>query len=294
MVAVSPNADLAALAAALRALGTAADHPATDFASGVADAGAKTANYTATAGQIVRCDASGGTFTVTLPNAPSDGVRVIVKKIDTSGNGVTITCAGSDVLNVSGGSTSTALCCAFQSLTFQYVASGAIWVIVAADSGRTNWMLPAISTQLSAGTVATGPSIPVAGYSISSSYDMELSGDIDTTAGGGNFSIKLQVNGTQIVSVPIVVSQTAATNNMRWYIKGRLYVDTLGSSGVCSFYGTAIEITAVGGTISPRTVQGSATVNIATNLQLTAQGNIATTNATNIIRVYHGSMNLAA
>ncbi|MFJ4653836.1 glycosyl hydrolase family 28-related protein [Nocardia sp. NPDC088792] len=64
----------------------------------------KTSAYTAAAGDLVICSASGGAFTVTLPNAPSTPAlpRITIVKTDTSTNAVTIAAAGSDVINVSG------------------------------------------------------------------------------------------------------------------------------------------------------------------------------------------------
>jgi len=48
-----------------------------------------TANYTANPYELVLVDASGGSVTITLPSV-ANGVTVIVKKIDTSTNTVTI------------------------------------------------------------------------------------------------------------------------------------------------------------------------------------------------------------
>src|SRR3990167_2457586 len=63
----------------------------------IAEAGtlSKTANYTVAAadsGAVIKCDASGGSFTITLPAAANqtDGFKVTIKKIDTPSNTVTI------------------------------------------------------------------------------------------------------------------------------------------------------------------------------------------------------------
>ena len=58
-------------------------------ASGGRTAVAKTANYTATAGDFVIGNASSAAFTVTLP-AVSNGADVSVKKVDSSVNGILI------------------------------------------------------------------------------------------------------------------------------------------------------------------------------------------------------------
>lgn len=66
-----------------------------------------TGPYLASAGEYIRADASAGSFTINLPAAPADGVKVAVKKIDApafvvtlSGNGNTIDGAASWPLNL--------------------------------------------------------------------------------------------------------------------------------------------------------------------------------------------------
>jgi hypothetical protein len=61
----------------------------------------QTSNYTATPGELVMCDGTAGTFTVTLPTAPANGVLVGVKT--NTGFMVTIAAGGSDTFNVVGG-----------------------------------------------------------------------------------------------------------------------------------------------------------------------------------------------
>jgi hypothetical protein len=69
----------------------------------------KTAAYTVGANELVPCDTTSGSFIVTLPTAPADKTRVIIKKIDTSANTVTVNTAGSDVYNKTGGNTTLTL-----------------------------------------------------------------------------------------------------------------------------------------------------------------------------------------
>jgi hypothetical protein len=61
----------------------------------------KTAGYAATAGQLVPVDASGGAVVVTLPAANTAGQLVVVRKVDSSTNAVTVQRAGTDVIGVS-------------------------------------------------------------------------------------------------------------------------------------------------------------------------------------------------
>jgi hypothetical protein len=94
----------------------------------------KTANYTASAGQMVPCNAASAPFTVTLPTAPSDGQNVVIKKIDASGNAVTFACGGSDVLNVASGPTTGTLTLQYQAVRLQYYAASGIWYVISTDA----------------------------------------------------------------------------------------------------------------------------------------------------------------
>lgn len=60
----------------------------------------KTANYTATAGELVKADASGGSFTITIP-AGTVAAIIAVRKTDTSANTVTVTDGGSTNITLS-------------------------------------------------------------------------------------------------------------------------------------------------------------------------------------------------
>lgn len=109
----------------------------------------KTGTYTAAAKELIPCDASGGAFTVTLPAAPADKTRILIKKIDTSANAVTIARAGSDVFEKASGATSLTLTLTFQSVLLTYHSSAAIWY---AEYGIP---LPALDTRFSALQLAT-------------------------------------------------------------------------------------------------------------------------------------------
>lgn len=58
----------------------------------------KTAAYTAANYEAVLGDASAGAFSVTLP-APATGLKVVVKKIDGTANGVTIATPGTETID---------------------------------------------------------------------------------------------------------------------------------------------------------------------------------------------------
>ncbi len=64
----------------------------------------KTANYTARSGELVQCDAAGGSFTVTLPGSPRVNQIVGVKLLETTGgNSVAIARNGNAIEGEAGG-----------------------------------------------------------------------------------------------------------------------------------------------------------------------------------------------
>lgn len=80
-----------------------------------------------TAQGSVAIDATGGAATVTLPLAASvPGKKFIVKKIDSSGNAVTLTRAGSDLID---GATTKALSAQWNFTVIQSFGAG-LWYIV--------------------------------------------------------------------------------------------------------------------------------------------------------------------
>lgn len=92
----------------------------------------KTGNYTASAGELVICDASGGSFTVTLP-AASASVSVAVRKADSSSNAVVVAAAGSDTIGVVSTTTS-----------FPIMLPGQVWEAVAISGA---WVMTSSPTQ---------------------------------------------------------------------------------------------------------------------------------------------------
>jgi hypothetical protein len=88
---------------------------------------AKTANYSANAGELVPVNASGGSFTVTLPTAPADKTLVaLVVTAAPGANTVTIATGGSDVINQAGSVTDT-IRIGGQAKVYQYQLSTATW-----------------------------------------------------------------------------------------------------------------------------------------------------------------------
>lgn len=112
----------------------------------------KTANYTATStDHEIRCDASGGAFTITLPSTSGTnidtGKRYIVKKVDSSSNAVTIATTSSQTID---GVTTKSLSSQYQTLEVQNngtnwdVLTDSAWVSVPATSNYETFNCPAV------------------------------------------------------------------------------------------------------------------------------------------------------
>jgi hypothetical protein len=93
----------------------------------------KTSAYTAAVSDLIPVDCTSGAVTITLSAAPADKSRVVVQKIDTSANAVSVARGGADVFNVAAGGTTLTLLLQFQAVQLQYKASGAIWYVVSTD-----------------------------------------------------------------------------------------------------------------------------------------------------------------
>ena len=120
----------------------------------------QTGNYTATANQIVPCDASAGSFTITLPSAAVMGTIVAVKLINvTTSHTVTVQTSTGDSINISG--TTTAV---LQLLgeSFEFIASGSgIWYLYGGQKSLasldTRYMAASGTPNFVTQTVKVGP-----------------------------------------------------------------------------------------------------------------------------------------
>lgn len=116
----------------------------------------KTADYTAAANDEVPCDITTAGFTVTLPTAPANQSRALIKIVlptTSTTNVLTVACGGSDVINRTGGVTSTTLFIPGQYAELQYDTSSATWTIVGEGISVT---------QLDARYSAIGADLPIA------------------------------------------------------------------------------------------------------------------------------------
>lgn len=90
----------------------------------------KTAAYTAAAAEWVEANVSGGGFTITLPAAPAVGALVVVQKIDSSANTLTIAPSAAGTINGDATATTTAQ---WAGAVFEHKASN-VWRIAASLS----------------------------------------------------------------------------------------------------------------------------------------------------------------
>lgn len=94
-----------------------------------------TGGYLAHVGELVLCDATTATFTVTLPAAPLDGSPVGARLVAAaSGNTVTLACGGTDAFGAQSGATTIVLRGADEGMAFQYSAATGTWHVTANTS----------------------------------------------------------------------------------------------------------------------------------------------------------------
>lgn len=128
----------------------------------------QTANYTATAGQLVPVNAASGAITITLPTAPANGKNVVIKKMDSSTNPVTYQRGGTtDTIN--GTATSGTLILQYQAVRLQYDAILATWYIISTDaplgqldSRYLNQIAPGTHAASSKSTPVDADELPIA------------------------------------------------------------------------------------------------------------------------------------
>jgi hypothetical protein len=114
----------------------------------------KTANYTAAANEFVAGDSTGGSFTVTLPQAPANGTVVAVQNIG-SANTITVAANTGDTIATT---TNTSLGTTRRSAMYQYRASDKVWFAL---SPATNPVLSftADGTTIVNGGTSTAPNV---------------------------------------------------------------------------------------------------------------------------------------
>ena len=190
----------------------------------------KTGTYAAGVAQIIPCDATSAPFTVTLPAAPTDGTTIVVKKIDTSTNIVTVATAGSDVFNKAGGSTSLQLKLKDQACTVQYSVTAAIWYVISDDQSLTQLDARYYAPGGALGTPASGTltncTFPTFNQNTSgSAAKLTTARTIDGQSFDGSANITVIAPGTHAASsktTPVDNDELPLADSASSYVLGKL------------------------------------------------------------------------
>lgn len=162
--------------------------------------GPKTADYTASANQIVLVSTASNAVTITLPAAPANGTINAVKMVTQgTGNNTTVQAGGSDVINLSGGSTSAPLKIPSQGILLQY--DSGIWAVLGDD-------LPL--TQLDARYVLVS-ALPLAVAS-GGTGQASLQASMNALAQAITAGLFLRGNGTNVVMAAIQAGDVPTLN----------------------------------------------------------------------------------
>jgi hypothetical protein len=148
--------------------------------------------YSASQGQLVPCDTSGGNITVNLPSAPFAGAMAGIKQVAQSGsNTVTWQCSGTDVINRNYGQTavtSGTLTLLSQGVLVQYSAAGPGWAFTGNSSTANLTITAGPAFAVGAVVYLTGGSLP-SGLSANTKYYVVASTSttfqVSSTYGGG-------------------------------------------------------------------------------------------------------------
>jgi len=219
-----------------------------NFAGLLTPTAVKTSAYSAAAGDYVPCDTTGGSFTVTLPNAPADLTVVGVKMVIQGGTStVTVACAGSDVFNKTAGATSATLTLLAQGLLLQYKASGGIWYVLADDLALTqlDTRYLAANTAYNAGNALSSP----ASIDICRAYGVVPGNDVTAAIQGAlNTLATAGTGGEVVISIPGTYTINGALQSatvLGYTYNGQILVPAVSASDT-----TGLAIT-IKGMVSP-------------------------------------------
>lgn len=143
----------------------------------------KTSGYTAAVSEVIPCDATSGGFTVTLPSAPVNGSRIVVKKVDASANAVIVQRGGTDTFNTAGGPSTLQLSVQSHTVWLQYQSG--VWLVIGYSVGAAADLS---SAQTFTNKTLTSPTLttPVLGTPASGTLTncsgLPLSGVVDSTS----------------------------------------------------------------------------------------------------------------
>ncbi len=158
----------------------------------------KTANYAASSGEMVQCDASGGSFTVTLPGSPRVNQIVGVKLLETTGgNAVTIARNGNAIEGEAGDAT---LSAASEYLELQYNGAG-IWIDRTEQESSDN---SAVATITASTTLTLDQEVVLCNNSSNITVTLPTASGIS----GKTYTLKKIGNNTATVTIDAAGSET--------------------------------------------------------------------------------------
>jgi hypothetical protein len=204
--------------------------PASGGAQTLTSTAIKTSAYTASPGDFIPVDTSGGNVTITLPSSPANNTRVEIKMVNTTvnpnngyGNNIVIfSTGGSDVLNKASGNTTGYLTILNQAVMLQYTASSGIWYVQSDDLPQSSISLGISHTVTTTYTMTTTDHVIMADAT-SAAFTITL----PTAIGfNGVYNIEAITSTTNTVTVNTTSSQTiegASTTNLGTNASGALY-----------------------------------------------------------------------
>jgi hypothetical protein len=204
--------------------------PASGGAQTLTSTAIKTSAYTASPGDFIPVDTSGGNVTITLPSSPANNTRVEIKMVNTTvnpnngyGNNIVIfSTGGSDVLNKASGNTTGYLTILNQAVMLQYTASSGIWYVQSDDLPQSSISLGISHTVTTTYTMTTTDHVIMADAT-SAAFTITL----PTAVGySGVYNIEAITSTTNTVTVNTTSSQTiegASTTNLGTNASGALY-----------------------------------------------------------------------
>jgi hypothetical protein len=208
----------------------------------------KTANYAAAAGDTVLADASGGTFTVTLP-AAAVGARVAVKKTDASTNSVIVANPDTSVLSQ----------VAEQNQVGQFVSfDGSTWTRLAPamnSVGPVN-LVTQLATDISASSGA--PNYALLGENQFSTFGNDLV--IVSGGGAADIAIRRRSGGTGVLYIDLPVKLSSGknltvqdhSNTVLFTLSESTGLLTVATTGGLSFANTSGPASTIGSNSSTR------------------------------------------
>lgn len=119
-------------------------------------------------------------------------------------------------------------------------------------------------------------------------------GSFDSITSGGTFVVYVFVNGVNVGSATLCVSQSAQRAGKLWWFDADLYVDAIGSGGAVSLLGNATSYNSAG-TATPFPIANPGVpVDLSSGLVVTLKASTATADPGNVLRVFRAQIQQVA